>query len=97
MIVGPAWEPEITLLGIEESIIKGNTMTVSASVNPVADSIEWYVDAIFLVALQAEQQDIPITFGSTLQLGSHTLTLIVRKGDLITSSQFQFTVYPASS
>lgn len=90
--VAPGWEPDISFSGTQPVLAKSSSMTVSASVSPAPDCVEWYVDDVLSFTQNAAQQIAPFTFGTTLKTGQHSVSLIARKGSAVASAQFQFKV-----
>ena len=75
-----AWDPTISFVmkdaanTVTNTITVGNTVTVTATLAPVADSLKWYLDGV-----EQAETGLAITTGSTVGPGGHVLTLIARK------------------
>ena len=79
----------ITFAGVEDELIKGFDMTVTATTIPSpVDSYQWYLDN---VALPGETS-ASITIGSSLDEGTYELKLMVDKGVIMGCDSVFFTV-----
>ena len=81
------WNPTMTFAGNQSVISVGGSMTVTATVAPAPDSYAWYLDGNVI----AGQTTNALTIGSAVAAGSHTVTLMVKKGTTLASSEFVFT------
>ncbi|MCK4796432.1 MAG: hypothetical protein KAT05_03570, partial [Spirochaetes bacterium] len=81
---------DITLDGVEDPLISGTNMTVTATCNPEPTTYQWYLDGVLLDGATSSF----ITIGSTLpeRTGAYRLTLIVSLGEILSSESCNFTV-----
>jgi hypothetical protein len=93
LILGSGWEPVIEFSGIQDPIAKGSSMTVSVTVDPEPDSIEWYVDGSLV---HSDLNGTRAVFGAALKSGLHSVSMVARRNGFLASGQFQFTVNPAA-
>lgn len=83
---------EIFFTGALPEIIQGQEMTVTAVTDPAdVDSYTWFLNGLEIPG----EQSNTITLGSTCQPGFYNVTLRVKKGSIISSESFVFTVLEA--
>lgn len=79
---------DITFEGEQNYITTGNSMTISATVDTTPDSYAWYLNGTLL----ADETSSNITIGTDLAPGFYYLTLVVKKGNILSSASSTFTV-----
>lgn len=87
------WLPTITFSGQKTQLEKDQTMTVTATVSPAPDTYAWYLDGKAISGATTNS----LTIGSTLEIGTHVITLIVGKGDYRSSEEFSMEVIPVAA
>ena len=78
----------ISLYGGKSDLGIKETMTVSASTDQVVDSYQWYLNGQLL----NDEIDKEITIGSNLGTGHYKLTCLVKKNNILSSEEFNFSV-----
>jgi len=87
------WLPTITFSGQQAQIEKGQSMTITATVTSTPDSYAWYLDGRVISGATSST----LTIGSTLEIGTHEITLVVAKGDYRSSEQLSVKVIPVAA
>ncbi len=79
---------DLALSGINAVHLTGTSMTVTATASTTVDQYMWFVNG----ALIASGMESTLTFGSNLTPGQYTLSVVVSKGDILSSTNALFTV-----
>lgn len=79
---------EITFTGAQSSLVLGSDMTVTAETDEEVDRYAWYLNGIRLT----DETDDTITIGAELTEGEYRLTVVVWKGNVISSERVSFSV-----
>ena len=78
----------VTLSGVQNPLPSGTDMTVVAAPGEAVDSYAWYLDGVLLAGETAST----LTIGSALSDGNYRIDVLVRKGDIFSSTNANFTI-----